>query len=112
MCSRLLKHGISCKTLKHLDLFGERVNFSFQQDKTYNTTLGGFISVMVLCVLISFVVMRTTKLISREDPFFSMTRQAQEDEIEPATCDARVNNRDHRYIGVSVNAVYLLTFRC
>ena len=76
MCSRLLKHGVSCKILKHFDLFGEKVNFSFKQDKTYNTTLGGFISVMVLTVLISFVVMRTAKLISREDPFFSMTRQA------------------------------------
>ena len=34
----------------------------------------------------------------------------QEDGVEPATSDVRVNIRDHQYIGVSVNIVYLLTF--
>ena len=73
---QLTKHGVSCKILKNVDLFGEYINFQFKQDMTYNTTLGGIVSTMVLAVMISFVVMRTGKLISREDPFFSMTTQA------------------------------------
>ena len=50
-------------------------------------------------------------------PYMRPPLTQQEDEIEPETCDARANNRNHWSIRVPqvplVNIVYLLTFiRC
>ena len=59
-------------------MFGEQVNFTFKSEKTYNTNLGGVISLLCIFILGSFFVTRTLKFLTRDDPFFSMTKQALE----------------------------------
>ena len=79
-----MKSGIAqkqpcCNVLKGVDMFGQRVNFTFKQNKTYNTSLGGCISLLCIILLGSFFVTRTSKVLSKEDPFFAMTSQVQEE---------------------------------
>ena len=80
MKSGLAKNGVCCNALKGVDLFGEQVNLTFKSAKTYNTTFGGFISILCLFLLGSFFITRTSKVLSMSDPFFSMTVQVQEEE--------------------------------
>ena len=62
-----------CSGLKSLDLFGEKVQFTFQGRKNFNTWIGSSISCLMITFFISFLVSRTIKLAGRGDPFFSMT---------------------------------------
>lgn len=68
--------AFNCKSLTNIDMFGEQVNLTFKEKKTYNTTLGAVISLSCICLLMIFFVVRTQKLVSREDPFFSETTLA------------------------------------
>jgi len=64
---------VSCSLFKSLDLFGEKINLTFKQEKDFKTTFGAIISLICSIALIAFLVVQTQKLISKEDPFFSMT---------------------------------------
>ena len=110
-----------CSSLEHLDLIKTLRKFSFI------TKLSGTFRCVCVCVYVVLygaynsqgLVRQVSKFILSVSvrgvfrfPYMQPLLTWQEDGVEPATCDARVNNRDHLYIGASVNIVYLLTFRC
>ena len=68
--------SLTCKGLSKIDMFGEQVNLTFKQNKTYTTKLGAMISIFCLFTMMLFFVVRTKKFITREDPFFSETTLA------------------------------------
>ena len=61
-----------------MDMFGEAVEFTFQKKKRYQTVYGALISIACTILMTSFFIVRTLKLISKDDPFFSMTTMALE----------------------------------
>ena len=70
-----------CQALKRIDIFGQTVTFTFKDKPTFQTKLGATISLICLMLLLSFFVVRSKKVVSKDDPFFSMTSIAQETEV-------------------------------
>ena len=62
-----------CETLKSMDSYGEPVQFTFNNKSKYQTSLGAIITIFCATLMLSFMVVQTNKIISRDDPFFSMT---------------------------------------
>ena len=48
------------------------------KEKVYTTRIGGVISILCLVWLVLFVTQRTVKLVSKDDPYISMTTSAKE----------------------------------
>ena len=67
------KKGVSCSSLKSFDIFGEPIHFTLNKERHFKTTWGTIVSTVCIVLLTMFFVMRTIKLFSKEDPFFSMT---------------------------------------
>lgn len=42
------------ENIKKVDVYGQSISLSFRQDDTYTTALGGFISLMIMAMIISF----------------------------------------------------------
>ena len=76
-----LKSNI-CNGFKSLDIFGESVQFTFQKNTRFKTWIGSSVSCLMFLFFITFLVIRTNKLASREDPFFSMTLQFENEIID------------------------------
>ena len=77
------KGMVSCNPLtklKSVDMFGERVNFTFKSEKTYNTWIGTVMSILCIALLCSFFITKIEKFVTMGDPFFSMTIQTLEDD--------------------------------
>ena len=71
------RNGVNpCEGLTGLDLFGQRVSFSFKKSATYKSGTGACISFFCICLMAAFTFNRAKKLLSRDDPFFSMTTLA------------------------------------
>ena len=68
--------------VKNLDIFGQSVTFTFRKKPTFQTWGGACISCFVLTLFIAFCGVRTLKLYSASDPFFSMMTMAKE-EVDP-----------------------------
>ncbi len=68
--------------LKTFDIFGESVKLTYQKRATFQTWVGTFFSLIVLTMFLAFFGVRTGKLVSATDPFFSMMTMAKE-EIDP-----------------------------
>ena len=66
--SRSLDEG-----LKAFDLFGERVQFTFENNRTFTTKIGGCMSLISIILMLVFTALRTLKLVSKNDPFFMST---------------------------------------
>ena len=62
-----------------MDMFGQSVKFTFKRNRSYQTCFGGTISLLCFVLMIGFISVRLQKLVSREDPFFSFTEQADGD---------------------------------
>ena len=58
---------------KALDFFGERIDLTFQKKPYFQTNLGAFVSLICMCLIAGFLAVRTTKLASDSEPFFSST---------------------------------------
>ena len=69
------------KTLGCLDFFGSEVKFTLDDSVKHSTWPGIIASVVCLAAMTSFTVVRTLKLVSREDPFFSTVTKAREDDL-------------------------------
>ena len=54
-----------CKSLKDFDMYGSSVGFSYKGRQTYNTSTGGFLSILTNVFMLFFVLDRTTKFITR-----------------------------------------------
>ena len=68
--------------LKTFDMFGESVKLTFQKNDTYQTWIGTCITFLIGILFIAFFGVRTNKLVSATDPFFSMMTMAKE-QTEP-----------------------------
>ena len=66
--------------LKNLDIFGESVKLTYQKKPTFQTWVGTCISCLVLTLFTAFCGVRTLKLFSASDPFFSMMTMAKEEQ--------------------------------
>ena len=91
-----------------MDAYGSPVELTFQNKSKYQTSLGATITLLLYFALLSFVGQRTMKLISASDPFFSMTRQANDDSQGPIDLWAlgfmfAVEKIDPRYGRIAVN---------
>ena len=90
-----------------MDAYGSPVELTFQNKSKYQTSLGATITLLLYFALLSFVGQRTMKLISANDPFFSMTRQANDASQGPIDLWAlgfmfAVENIDPRYGRITV----------
>ena len=47
---------LSCSLFKSLDLFGEKINLTFKQEKEFKTTFGAIVSLMCSIAMITFLV--------------------------------------------------------
>ena len=70
-----------CNSLKSVDIFGEQIEFTFNGDTRFKTWIGASISCFMCTFFIIFLALRTTKLVSNDDPFFSMTTMYSKDEV-------------------------------
>ena len=77
------KAGACRNSYKSLDMYGEPISLTFQNDSKYKTTLGATISLVCYVTLLSFLMVRTYKLISMEDPFFSVAPVARRIQDHP-----------------------------
>ena len=59
--------------LKSFDLFGESVQFTFENKRTFTTKMGGCISLVSIILMLVFTALRTLKLVTKNDPFFMST---------------------------------------
>ena len=73
------KRGCSRSLIQNFDIYGEGVAFTFQKNARFSTWIGMVFTLLTLSFMIAFTVNRTTKLVSQEDPFFSMLAMAAED---------------------------------
>ena len=55
-----------------IDFYGEPVQLTFNEANSYSSSCGYCMSFLTLIVFITFLGIQTQKLISLEDPFFSM----------------------------------------
>ena len=60
-------------------MFGKEIDFTFKKQKYFRTYCGAVVSVFCFMLILLFVVLRSQKLISKEDPFFAMTDLAVKD---------------------------------
>ena len=70
-----------CDSFKNLDAYGEPVSFTFENKSKYQTVLGSIITILCATLFFSFFVVQTNKMIAQDDPFFSMTTVALEDQV-------------------------------
>ena len=66
---------------RSVDLFGQGVSFTFGGESQYKTSIGATISLFCISLMIAFVSVRTSKLISREDPLLTATSISKDDSI-------------------------------
>ena len=50
---------VSCSLCKSLDLFGEKINLTFQQEKEFKTIFGAIMSLICSMAMITFLVVQT-----------------------------------------------------
>lgn len=62
-----------CINFKNVDFFGKPIRLSFRQKETFQTTYGGIVSTICATLMLVFLIARSYKLVSKEDPFFSTT---------------------------------------
>ena len=75
------KKSKTCNSIKEIDLFGERAELTFRNKSHYSTWPGTIFSCAVMTLFLAFFVIRTIKIATGDDPFFSMTTMEQEGEI-------------------------------
>ena len=75
------RKGSFIDSLKSLDIFGESVKLTIKKKPTYQTWMGAFLSVLTMALFLAFCAVRTIKLASREDPFFSMMTMEKDESI-------------------------------
>ena len=81
---------MSCKDITAIDMFGSQVSFTFEKNSTYTTKLGAIISIFCIALMGAFLVVRTKKLVSQDDPFFAETTLVHDWE--------RINLLDHEFM--------------
>ena len=67
---------------RSLDFFGERIDLTFQKKPYFQTNLGAIVSIICFALMAGFFAVRTGKLASDSEPFFSSTSQRQTEEID------------------------------
>ena len=71
---------VSCgEGLKSLDFFGKKVEFTFQKKPAFQTHLGAIVSIFCFLLMLAFFLVRTSKLVTEEEPLVSMATLAQSD---------------------------------
>ncbi len=68
--------------LKSFDLFGERVQFTFENKRTFTTKMGGCISLISIFAMLVFITLRTLKLVTKNDPIVMSTDQIESNAID------------------------------
>ena len=61
------------KSFRCFDIFGQGVEFTFKKETKFKTNIGDVMTILSFTILILFIAVRTIKLNSKDDPFFSMT---------------------------------------
>ena len=62
-----------------MDMFGEKVQFTFKKENSFKTHIGAFISCIMSIFFITFFLLRSIKLVTKDDPFFSLTMMGADD---------------------------------
>ena len=61
------------------DIYGVAISLKFNRQSRFPTAFGAFLTIVSAILMIIFVVNRTMKLISKDDPFFSSTAVSEDD---------------------------------
>ena len=73
------KRGRGCSSLlKDFDHFGQPIRFTFKDKKAFNTVCGGVVSIFCGLFLLMLLFVRTSKLVTKDDPFFTSTTMARQ----------------------------------
>ena len=62
----------ACTSLQEVDLFGERVQLTFQRRSKSSSPVGIALSCLIMTMFAGFFAVRTINFIGNEDPFFAM----------------------------------------
>ena len=75
-------HKRNCFTgFKELDMYGVGVEFSFKNNKRFNTWMGALMTCITTTLFISFVSIKTIHFVLQREPKVSMTKMAADYEI-------------------------------
>lgn len=77
--SRETRQGCFKSVSDSFDMYGPSVTFSFKRQKKFPSGVGTVMTLLTIALMVAFIVNRTLKLLSKNDPFFSMLQMASED---------------------------------
>ena len=64
------------KFIKRRDIFGHPIRLTFNDSgSTFNTSIGGFCTVLLRIIIISFLVVKTWMLLERRDQVLNVSQQ-------------------------------------
>ena len=66
------KHGFFKSVVQAFDIYGAGVALTFRKKAKYTTGVGMVSTLITLTIMIAFLTNRLMKLVSKDDPFFSM----------------------------------------
>ena len=66
------KHGFFKSVVQAFDIYGAGVALTFRKKAKYTTGVGMVSTLLTLTIMIAFLTNRLMKLVSKDDPFFSM----------------------------------------
>lgn len=61
------------KCLKTVDYFGKPVQITFDKQKKFRTPIGGFLSIVIFCLVLSLIITNGLNLLNRKQPKTSVT---------------------------------------
>ena len=50
------------------DMLGHSMSINYKGEGSYNTKLGGFLSLAIQCLVVTYLIMRSTELFTMSDP--------------------------------------------
>ena len=77
------------------DQLGHKMSINYKGEGSFNTKLGGFLSLAIQTLVITYLVMSTTDLITMSDPTIqSYSRPLYKDEVDEF---GKINMHDYRF---------------
>ena len=67
------------------DVFGEKVHFTYKGKMSYQTSIGAFISIIIKCIMILFIVYEAYTIFTRKHPAISVKISHHDLSVEPGT---------------------------
>ena len=72
------KHNCQ-NTVSRLDIFGAEIGFTFSGNRTFESGIGGLLTICCITSMLVCTALKTVTLFSKENPFFTMTQTARDE---------------------------------